>query len=839
MAQRFTLDLRSFEQFLAAASLLQQFQRQATQTSGPNNFAQHLLELVETQKAIENGALDANIAIERIVRLALRVLGGEGTAVWLFSDEEFVHRAGSGRSASKDERLRLTVLARVAAICEPSRESFPGQREWAKGAGDSGYYPGCVRSLIVGPIYKNQTIAGALAAFSSGFDSFDERDAGNIRLLSGLIGSAMERAIVPDMRSVALPRQTLLHVIEHIVPRLERLVQQEDSARHSVPEPATLQPEPIVVSPALQPAELAAELPVTEAKDALLNLVSIPSNEASEVGHEAQTEPDLILQPSFLAEQTEKISEYPETISAADQAGTEIEAVSQPVSEPLLPSLDASAPEVIMATALRNELAQLSRSIAEIENKQDPKFAIVEPGSPVQPDAPIEEPVSLEAVPINASGKQGPLDSPILVSQNEAAQEAELATEGQAFEGMDDTSVPGIGVRAALYDDEEEQPSHIWASVRAAGANAVHLVTSVAGNIASRSRAVAHRVNDRFHEIARQVRTSADLVQWKTPKFPTEKVTGIYQRAHISLSNQAKNAELRMRATTSRRVKVSKISTVKAHQIAQQAGTWFRNIAAAAANGCKALVNALPDLPSVSAGNRGQGTRVSSRSTPRLESAGSWTDRFPGYRLRVRVNGLALRRSASALAILLVMSAFLLMESGLFRSDATAVAGTRSETQIKTPANQPAVEQPVSSRTALQTGNVAAATAPRVRSGPTSHLTITDVSTDDIVQNLTRFEVSTLRRQAVSGDDEAAFQLGMVYEIGYDVKQNCEKAAEWVTKAAEAGNLAAQYNLGLRYRDGDGVAANTAEAEKWLNKAAARNYRPARVALAKLMPSER
>jgi hypothetical protein len=179
------------------------------------------------------------------------------------------------------------------------------------------------------------------------------------------------------------------------------------------------------------------------------------------------------------------------------------------------------------------------------------------------------------------------------------------------------------------------------------------------------------------------------------------------------------------------------------------------------------------------------------------------------------------------------------MESGVIRSDTTAVAGTRSEAQIKNPANQPVVEQPVSSRTALQTGNVAAGTAPRVRSGPTSHLTITDVSTDDIVQNLTRFEVSTLRRQAVSGDDEAAFQLGMVYEIGYDVKQNCEKAAEWVTKAAEAGNLAAQYNLGLRYRDGDGVAANTAEAEKWLNKAAARNYRPARVALAKLMPSER
>ena len=79
----------------------------------------------------------------------------------------------------------------------------------------------------------------------------------------------------------------------------------------------------------------------------------------------------------------------------------------------------------------------------------------------------------------------------------------------------------------------------------------------------------------------------------------------------------------------------------------------------------------------------------------------------------------------------------------------------------------------------------------------------------------------------------------MMYEVGYDVKQNCSKAAEWVTKAAEAGYPPAQYNLGLRYKDGDGVTASTADAEKWLNKAAAGKYRPARVALAKLLPQDR
>jgi hypothetical protein len=62
--------------------------------------------------------------------------------------------------------------------------------------------------------------------------------------------------------------------------------------------------------------------------------------------------------------------------------------------------------------------------------------------------------------------------------------------------------------------------------------------------------------------------------------------------------------------------------------------------------------------------------------------------------------------------------------------------------------------------------------------------------------------------------------MGMLYEVGLGVTQNCSKAAEWVAKAAQTGNAAAEYNLALRYRDGDGVAANADEAERWFRKAA-------------------
>src|SRR2546426_11979884 len=95
-----------------------------------------------------------------------------------------------------------------------------------------------------------------------------------------------------------------------------------------------------------------------------------------------------------------------------------------------------------------------------------------------------------------------------------------------------------------------------------------------------------------------------------------------------------------------------------------------------------------------------------------------------------------------------------------------------------------------------------------------------------------------LRRAADYGDDEAALQLGMLYELGRGFPQSCSNAAKWVTKAAENGNAAAEYNLGLRYRDGDGVDANIQQAENWLRKAAAHKTSIAGSVLAEL-PSQR
>jgi Sel1 repeat-containing protein len=221
MQQRFTLDKKSFEEFLAAASFFQQVQRQALRGgAGALHGAQPLLVLMETQRAIELGRLDLDSAMERIVGLTPPTVGASGAGVWLFTRNEFVCGASAGISPS-DECLRLQVLSRL--ICEFRLES---QAEVTKlDKIDSGYYPGSIKSLLVTPIYQGSRIAGALAAFSSELAPFTDRDAANLRLLAGLLTRALATAAESGLRqSEALEQAALLQLLEQVTPALRELV---------------------------------------------------------------------------------------------------------------------------------------------------------------------------------------------------------------------------------------------------------------------------------------------------------------------------------------------------------------------------------------------------------------------------------------------------------------------------------------------------------------------------------------------------------------------------------------------------------------------------------------
>ncbi len=73
---------------------------------------------------------------------------------------------------------------------------------------------------------------------------------------------------------------------------------------------------------------------------------------------------------------------------------------------------------------------------------------------------------------------------------------------------------------------------------------------------------------------------------------------------------------------------------------------------------------------------------------------------------------------------------------------------------------------------------------------------------------------------AQSGDAEAQFYVGQIFEKGLGVDPDFGSAAQWYRKAAEQGYAAAQINLGSLYETGRGVEQDGEEALRWYRRAA-------------------
>ena len=77
-----------------------------------------------------------------------------------------------------------------------------------------------------------------------------------------------------------------------------------------------------------------------------------------------------------------------------------------------------------------------------------------------------------------------------------------------------------------------------------------------------------------------------------------------------------------------------------------------------------------------------------------------------------------------------------------------------------------------------------------------------------------------LRPLAEQGHAEAQFLLGVMYEMGWGVRQDFPVAANWHQKAASQGLEFAEESIALLYRSGRGVPRNYPEALKWFVRAA-------------------
>ena len=232
--------------------------------------------------------------------------------------------------------------------------------------------------------------------------------------------------------------------------------------------------------------------------------------------------------------------------------------------------------------------------------------------------------------------------------------------------------------------------------------------------------------------------------------------------------------------------------------------------------------------------------RIANLRTTFSRALDAFPNLLPNFRVTFSLRALRAISIATPVWVLSLVAALLFLEAWRHGSFQSAQATSRpssptvaasviktSTTLTTTALTTTARPAPADTKPANQQPRRPGATPPL----EISHKRITDGATRSAVEQLSRYEIKGLRRRAQYGDDSAAFTLGMAYEVGHFVPQNCEEAARWVIRAAEAGGAAAQYNLGLRYRDGDGVSVDQALSNKWLRKAAALRNRQAKQAL--------
>jgi hypothetical protein len=362
---------------------------------------------------------------------------------------------------------------------------------------------------------------------------------------------------------------------------------------------------------------------------------------------------------------------------------------------------------------------------------------------------------------------------------------------------IEDTNVPGIGERAGLF----VETSTLWPVVRQNWERTVAFVR----NYASRTFKVlslASRLLNRAERAGHQV--------WHTLRYPSDSLPLLTKAAYRDL----------------RWVKSSISSTVKSARNRLWGATKYR-----------------PNLPTVQ----------SKRSRPALPKVVTQPSlrhaqysflhalRRANSRLQMllqsRSSLRAPRRAAPILAILVIIITFLILKASLHNTAQTTASSSRAAVQentIRLSADSTRDRETARSNGVAMAGTPEAHAAEQFgKSAPlqVSHMQVTDRATEDAIRTLSRYELAGLRRRAVYGDDSAAFQMGMAYELGHGVRQSCTTAAQWVARAAGDGNAAAQYNLGVRYRDGDGVPVNENEAVKWLQKAAAKQSPNAQLAL--------
>ncbi|MGC1645373.1 MAG: GAF domain-containing protein [Candidatus Sulfotelmatobacter sp.] len=205
-------DRDAFQQLLANAFAVQESQINSRSLSA----------VMEVQRLVTRGELDADGAMHRIVESARDVAGATGVAIGLLQGGKLSYKAASGSTESYIGR-HVTASLTVSADIRNSHEILrveDAQTDPRIEAAICRQFG--AESLLILPIYHARTLAGVLQVLFNDPHSFQDCEVRTYRLMTRQIEAAMGQTAqdkAPKTLSDELPAKTLSD--EHIAPQTQ------------------------------------------------------------------------------------------------------------------------------------------------------------------------------------------------------------------------------------------------------------------------------------------------------------------------------------------------------------------------------------------------------------------------------------------------------------------------------------------------------------------------------------------------------------------------------------------------------------------------------------------
>jgi diguanylate cyclase (GGDEF)-like protein len=159
----------------------------------PKNTADHLKQIVELQTILASADFDLKSFTDIVVGHIQGMTGATGATVELLEADEMVYRAAGGSLASF-VNCRIKAASSLAGQCACSGEVLRSDDTSADPRVDKeACWQEGAASIIVVPLLRNNKTVGAFKIVSNQKNTFDESDVQTLRLMAGLLGSALSR----------------------------------------------------------------------------------------------------------------------------------------------------------------------------------------------------------------------------------------------------------------------------------------------------------------------------------------------------------------------------------------------------------------------------------------------------------------------------------------------------------------------------------------------------------------------------------------------------------------------------------------------------------------------